>query len=88
MSDIISVINPPTTGNTEDSFQSLWNAPIMKPIKLACPNEKYNQILSSNISTKQLHPDFSFTLDGTCLVRGEEKGPNTDNNPAEELHQS
>ncbi|CAG8694884.1 17839_t:CDS:2, partial [Funneliformis caledonium] len=85
MSDIVSIINPPTTGNTEDSFHSLWDALIIKPIKLACPNGKYNRNSSSNTSTKKFRPDFSYTLDGACLVRGEEKGPNTDNDPAEEL---
>src|ERR1043165_8518057 len=85
LSDINAIINPPPTGNTEDSFHSFWDSLIIKPINLACPNGKYNRNSSSNTSTKKLRPDFSYTLDDACLARGEEKGPITDNDPAEEL---
>ncbi|CAI2162337.1 14203_t:CDS:2 [Funneliformis geosporum] len=85
MSDIIAIIYPPITGYTEDSFHSFWDAVIIKPINLACPKGKFNRNSSAHTSTKKLRPDFSYTLDGACLARGEEKGLNTYNDPAEEL---
>ncbi|CAI2188595.1 9780_t:CDS:2, partial [Funneliformis geosporum] len=85
MSNIITIINSPTTGNTKDFFHSFWDALIIKPINITCPNGKYNRNSSSNTSTKKLCPDFLYTLDGACLTRGKEKGPNTDNDPAEKL---
>jgi hypothetical protein len=81
----VNIVNPPQTGTTEDSFHSFWDALIVKPIIIGCPDGVYNRNTSRNTSTGLFRPDISYLIRGACLMRGEEKGPENTENPADEL---
>ena len=76
---------PPTVGTTEESFHSLWDSLVIKPIKTSCPDGVFNRNTSDHTSTHRYRPEFSFLVHGACLVRGEEKGDNNNEDPGSEL---
>ncbi|CAG8587668.1 5869_t:CDS:2 [Ambispora leptoticha] len=82
---LIQIPCPPEFGSTEDSFHAFWDALIFKPIKTACPTGIFKRNSNRHTSTKRFRPDFSYLIHHACLTRGEEKGPNSDDNPAVEL---
>jgi hypothetical protein len=77
--------NPPETGTTEDSFHAFWDLLIVKPFKVGYPHGVYNRNTSRHTSTRQYRPDLSYLVLDACLARGEEKGPENDDDPGEEL---
>jgi len=82
---LVNISNPPSTGTTEDSFHAFWDALIVKPLIIGCPNGIYNRNTSRHITTGLFRPDTSYLLNGACLMRGEEKGPENTDDPADEL---
>lgn len=81
----VNIVSPPLTGTTEDSFHAFWDALIVKPVVIGCPDGVYNRNTSRHTSTGLFRPDTSYLLNGACLMRGEEKGPENTEDPAEEL---
>src|SRR5581483_8939064 len=82
---LVNIVVPPKTGTTEDSFHAFWDALIVKPIVIGCPDGVYNRNTSRHTSTGLFRPDTSYLLNGACLMRGEEKGPENTEDPADEL---
>ena len=39
---IVDIACPPVTGTTEDSYHAYWDALIIKPILIGCPEAVYN----------------------------------------------
>src|SRR5437763_16248112 len=70
---------------TEDSYHALWDMLIVKPLKIGSPNGRHNRNTSLHISTRKLRPGLSYLVQDACLARGEEKGLDTEGDPAEEL---
>ncbi|RHZ81513.1 hypothetical protein Glove_120g217 [Diversispora epigaea] len=82
---ITYIVCPPDAGTTEGSLHALWDMIVVKPLKIGSPQGKHNRNASLHTSTRKLRPDLSFLVSDACLARGEEKGPDTEGNPAEEL---
>ncbi|CAG8724111.1 11588_t:CDS:2, partial [Funneliformis mosseae] len=82
---IVDIARPPVTGTTEDSYHAFWDALIIKPMLIGCPEAVYNRNTSKYKSTGLCRPDTSCLISGACLVRGEEKGPENSEDPAKEL---
>ncbi|KAF0520583.1 hypothetical protein F8M41_016229 [Gigaspora margarita] len=76
---------PPRFSSTKVSFYSFWDALIFKPFTIAYPFGNFNRNSNCHAFTKKFRPDFSYLVENACLVRGEEKGPNNDDDPAIEL---
>ncbi|CAG8671964.1 9307_t:CDS:2, partial [Paraglomus brasilianum] len=49
------------------------------------PQGVYNRNTSLHTSTRRYRPDLSYLALDACLARGEEKGPDNDDDPGEEL---
>jgi hypothetical protein len=82
---ITHIALPPDIGTTEDSYHALWDMLIVRPLKIGSPNGRHNRNTSLHTSTRKLRPDLSYLVQDACLARGEEKGLDTEGDPAEEL---
>lgn len=78
--------NPPATG-TEAAFHSTWDDNIAKILKLAFLASSFVRDSNHNMSTGLKIPDYGFLLKNHCILRGEEKSPNSDDDPKAELTQ-
>jgi hypothetical protein len=72
-------------GDTEDSYHCFWDELIRRPLSLFCPQLKYQRNTKNSTSTAQNRPDVSAVINGIAIWRGEEKGPDTDNDAKLEL---
>jgi len=79
------IAKPPVIGTTEDSFHAFWDALIVNPFRVGYPQGVYNRNTSLHTSTRRYRPDLSYLVLDACLARGEEKGPDNDDDPGEEL---
>ncbi|CAJ0632835.1 2176_t:CDS:2 [Entrophospora sp. SA101] len=82
---IVHIACPPETSATEDSFHGFWDALIVKPFKIGCPDGLHNQNTSCHTSTRKYRPNLLYLVFDACLARREEKGPETNDDPAMEL---
>ncbi|CAG8672923.1 317_t:CDS:2 [Funneliformis caledonium] len=88
---ITSLMHPPVTGRTKDSFHSFWDAIISKSLQIfgsysnELPLMNIDRNTSRSTTTGQNRPDFILLMRNICVVRGEEKGENGKGEPAREL---
>ncbi|RHZ86731.1 hypothetical protein Glove_46g160 [Diversispora epigaea] len=90
---IINIAYSPTSGNflcrridtTKESLYSFWDLIIIKPFMIGFPEGKYDRNTSLHISTEKLRPDFFYLIHDACLIRGEEKGFDSEDDLAKEL---
>lgn len=75
---------PPTNGS-EDAFHSTWDANISEVLQLVLSTRDFVRNSSRNTSTSLKRPDYGFLVKNNCVLRGEEKAPNSSDNPEAEL---
>jgi hypothetical protein len=75
---------PPEDG-TEASFHSFWDDNIRKILELLVPSGKSVRDSSCHTNARKLRPDYGFLKDNVCPFRGEEKSPESHDNPKAEL---
>lgn len=76
--------SPPEPG-TESSFHSLWDINISLIIRTILSNGSSIRDSNKNTNTGLKRPDYGFLVNTYCLFRGEEKAPNSNDNPEREL---
>lgn len=76
--------SPPISG-TEDLFHSFWDKNVREVLELLIPSGKSIRNSNRHTSTKALRPDYAFLLNKLCPFRGEEKPPDSTDDPKKEL---
>ena len=79
-----AIWSPCPTG-TEDSFHAFWDENISQVIDILLPTGLSIRNSNQHTETRQFHPDSSFLYKNICVFRGEEKGPENDEDPKAEL---
>lgn len=80
-----AVQHPPPEDGTEASFHSFWDDNIRKILELLVPSGKSIRDSSRRTSTQKNRPDYGFLKDNVCPFRGEEKTPESRDDPKAEL---
>ncbi|CAI2162624.1 4046_t:CDS:2 [Funneliformis geosporum] len=81
-----TIIEPPPTGHTEESFHNLWDSLITQTIRLFCAETiSYERNSNHFTSTGLQRPDLTLSIGEYSIFRAEEKGPETLGDPANEL---
>ena len=75
---------PPENG-TEASFHSFWDDNIRKILELLVPSGTSIRDSNRHIDTKKNRPDYGFLKGNVCPFRGEEKPPESRDDPKAEL---
>jgi hypothetical protein len=75
---------PPEDG-TEASFISFWDDNIRKILELLVPSGKSIRGSSCHTNTQKSRPDYGFLKNNVCSFRGEEKPPESRDDPKAEL---
>ena len=75
---------PPDDG-TEVSFISFWDNNIRKILELLVPSGKSIRDFSHHTSAQKNGLDYGFLKDNVCPFQGEEKPPNSSDDPKAEL---
>lgn len=70
---------------TEDSFHGAWERNICKVLELCVPSGHSIRNSNRRPQTRGLRPSFRFLIGQTCPFRGEEKAPNSNEDPRREL---
>ncbi|TFK23108.1 hypothetical protein FA15DRAFT_705765 [Coprinopsis marcescibilis] len=82
---IPTVTNPPPDSGTEAAFISAWDRNIRDIIERCVSSGQTIRAGNRHTSIRQLRPAYGFLINKTCPFRGEEKGPDSMENPREEL---
>ncbi|CAI2185614.1 274_t:CDS:1 [Funneliformis geosporum] len=81
-----TIIEPPPTGHTEESFHHLWDSLITQIIRLFCEETiSYERNSNHFTFTGLQRPDLTLSIGGYSIFRAEEKGPETLGDPADKL---
>ena len=80
-----TAVQTPPSGGTENSFISFWDRNIRDILEFLVPEGKSTRNSSMNTATRSLRPDYAFLLNKLCQFRGEEKAPESTEDPKEEL---
>jgi hypothetical protein len=80
-----AVADAPPISGTEDSFHSFWDKNVRDILELLIPNGKSTRNSSRHTATGSLRPDYAFLIYKFCPFRGEEKPPDSTDNPKAEL---
>jgi hypothetical protein len=83
-----AIQNPPFSISgpaTENSYIFGWDLNIRSIIETLERSGHSNRNTSEHTATRNLRPDYNRTFDGKCIFRGEEKGPQSSEDPKEEL---
>ncbi|GJJ15307.1 hypothetical protein Clacol_009583 [Clathrus columnatus] len=78
------ILHPPLEG-TGERYHGFWDRNINDIIEFLVPNGKAQRNSNQNTATKNLRPDYAFLLNRFCPFRGEEKAPNSTDDPKAEL---
>jgi hypothetical protein len=76
--------SPPEDG-TESVFHSTWDLNISDILSVIIPAGKIIRDSNHHTSTGLQRPDYGFLIKNHCIFRGEEKAPNSTDNPEAEL---
>ena len=79
------VSEPPPLSGTEASFHSFWDSNVRSILELLIPVGRSIRDSSQHTATGLLRPDYGFLLRNLCTFRGEEKPPDSNEDPKEEL---
>lgn len=82
---LVSIFYPTPGGSTEDSFHCFWEEIIRHSLLIFCPKLRYQRNTKYLTSTGQNRPDVSGLIKKIAVWRGEEKGPDVNTDPQEEL---
>jgi hypothetical protein len=81
-----AVVQPtPPEDGTEPSFISFWDYNIRRILELLVPTGKSIRDSSCHTSTQKSRPDYGFLKNNVCPFRGEEKPPESRDDPKAEL---
>lgn len=81
-----NVFTPPATGSTESSYIAFWDVLVSQPISLfSLETLVFDRDTSKFSSSENKRPDKLGMVSRLALWRGEEKGPDTQGDPKEEL---
>lgn len=70
---------------SENSYIYGWDVNIRAIIESLERSGHSNRNTSEHTATRNLRPDYNRTLDDKCVLRGEEKGPQSSEDPKDEL---
>jgi hypothetical protein len=70
---------------SKNSYIFGWDLNIRSIIETLERSGHSNHNTSEHTATRNLRPDYNLTLDDKCVLRGEEKGPQSLEDPKEEL---
>jgi hypothetical protein len=76
---------PPLLAGTEDSFHVFWDENIRQILMELLKGATDIRNSNFHTATAKSRPDFAIILNGHCVFRGEEKGPNNSEDPKKEL---
>ena len=79
------VSEPPPESGSESLFHSFWDANVRKILEFLIPFGRSARDTSRHAATGSLRPDFAFILSKLCPFRGEEKQPESNEDPKAEL---
>uniref|UniRef100_A0A7I4CX07 Protein kinase domain-containing protein n=1 Tax=Physcomitrium patens TaxID=3218 RepID=A0A7I4CX07_PHYPA len=80
------VLRPPATGSTESSYHAYWDCLVTEPISLfSLETLVFDRDTSRFSSSENKRPDKLGMVSRLALWRGEEKGPDTEDDPKQEL---
>ncbi|TFK19280.1 hypothetical protein FA15DRAFT_726912, partial [Coprinopsis marcescibilis] len=82
---IPTVTNSPPDSGTKAAFVSTWDRNIRDIIERCVSSGQTIRESNRHTSTPRLRPSYGFLINKTCPFRGEEKGPDSTENPREEL---
>lgn len=75
---------PPISG-TQRFFISFWDKNVRDVLELLLPSGRSMRDSSRHTATGNLRPDYAFILNKLCPFRGEEKAPDSPDDPKKEL---
>ncbi|CAG8770788.1 12051_t:CDS:2, partial [Acaulospora colombiana] len=81
---IVLISQPPESG-TEASFHYTWDSNISQIIKTIISNGSPIRDNNRDTNTALKRPDYGFLVKKYCLFRGEEKAPDSSDDPKKEL---
>lgn len=76
--------NPPYDG-TEQAFIHFWDENVREVVELLHPTGRSTRNSSKHTATMGCRPDYAFLINKLCLFRGEERSPESTDNPKQEL---
>ena len=80
-----SLANPSLPGRTEASYITFWYDCFLKQLQTFCPSAQYDRNTNRGTSTDSNRPDYVLLINNIAIFRGEEKGPDSVENPIVEL---
>ncbi|KAG8811075.1 hypothetical protein FRC19_004115 [Serendipita sp. 401] len=75
----------PQTSGTESAFHAIWDVNISRIMGTILLDGKFIRDSNQNTNTALKRPDYGFLVRKYCLFRGEEKSPDSSDNPEQEL---
>jgi len=75
------VSEPPPQSGTEASFHSFWDSNVRSILEILIPVGRSIRDSSRHTATGSLRPDYGFLLRKLCTFRGEEKPPDSNEDP-------
>ena len=79
------VAEHPPQSETEALFHSFWDSNVRTILELLIPYGRSIRDSSQRTATASLRPDYGFLLRNLCTFRGEEKPPDSNEDPRAEL---
>ncbi len=79
------VSDPPPQSGTEASSHSFWDQNVRSILELLIPVGRSIRDSSWHTATGSLRPDYGFLLRNLCTFWGEEKSPDSNEDPKAEL---
>jgi hypothetical protein len=79
------LISDPKISGTENFFHSMWDDNIARILQMVFPKADWIRDNNRNTSTGLKRPDYGFLVKNNCILRGEEKAPESRDDPEQEL---
>jgi hypothetical protein len=80
-----AVAEAPPAGGTYKSFYSFWDKNIRDILELLVPGGKSIRNGNQRTATMNMRPDYAFVVNKLCAFRGEERAPESRDDPSKEL---